>query len=81
LYANLAGFARATREAVDSLADQRVDLSREQREEIRDLKIEVAKVSSTLAELREQRAKGTFQFAREKDDAGWLPNPLPLRRH
>jgi hypothetical protein len=34
-----------------------------------------------LAELREQRAKGAFQFARERDDEITdLPNPLPPRR-
>jgi hypothetical protein len=38
LHADVAGFARATREAIDSLADQRVDLSRERREELCDLK-------------------------------------------
>jgi hypothetical protein len=80
LYADLAGIARATREAIESLADERVDLSREQRDEIHELKIEVAKLGSTLAELREQQAKGTFRFAREREDeVTELPNPLPPR--
>ena len=69
--------ARATRYAIEVLADQRVELSREQREELRDLKTEVAKLGSTLAELR----GGTdFRFAREKDAAADLPNFLPQRR-
>ena len=55
-----------------------MELSREQREELRDLKIEVAKLGSTLAELREDRARG-FQFAREKDVVE-LPRFLPPRR-
>jgi hypothetical protein len=82
LRADLLEVARATREAVEQLADQRMDLSREQREEIRELKVEVAKLGSTLTELREQRAKDQFQFAREKDagEIEDLPNPLPLRR-
>jgi hypothetical protein len=33
----------------------------------RELKIEVAKLGATLAELREQRAE-SFRFAREKDE-------------
>jgi hypothetical protein len=47
-----------------------MDLSHEQRDEIRELKIEVAKLGATCAELREQRAE--FRFAREKDA---LPPP------
>jgi hypothetical protein len=77
----LAELARATAEGINNLVDQRVDVSREQRDEIRELRIEVAKLGSTLAELREQRAKGTFRFARERDDeVTELPNPLPPRR-
>lgn len=33
-----------------------------------------------IAELREQRTKEAFRFAREKDD-DLLPNFLPGRRH
>jgi len=79
LWANLIEGARATVDAIDRVAEQRVDLSREQREEIRDLKTEVAKLHSTLTEMREERAKG-FQFAREKDVVADLPNFLPQRR-
>jgi hypothetical protein len=43
-----------------------MDLSREQRDEIRELKIEVAKLGATCANLREQRVE--FRFAREKDE-------------
>jgi hypothetical protein len=58
-----------------------VDLSRDQRDEIPELRIEVARLGATLAELREQRAKGTFRFARERDEeASELPNPLSPRR-
>jgi hypothetical protein len=49
------------------LLGQRIDLSRKQRDEIRELKIEVAKLGATLAELRKQRAE-SFRFAREKDE-------------
>jgi hypothetical protein len=69
--------ARVTGYAVEKVADQRVELSREQREEIRELKIEVAKLGSTLAELREERTRG-FQFAREKGLID-LPDFLPRR--
>src|SRR5262249_11011054 len=75
---DLTEVARATRHAVEALADQRVELSVAQREELRNLKVEVAKLGSTLAELREDRARG-FQFAREKDVVE-LPSFLPPRR-
>jgi hypothetical protein len=51
--------ARATRQAVEVLADEHVELSREQREELRELKNEVAKQGSTLTELREERLGST----------------------
>jgi hypothetical protein len=71
--------ARATSEAIDTLADQRVDLSRDQREELRDLKVEVAKLASVTTEL--QKADSTFRFAREKaGEPEELPNPLAGRR-
>src|SRR5262249_57371616 len=70
--------ACATRLNVEVLADQRVELSREQREELCELKVEVSKLGSTLAEMRE---RGTdFRFAREKDAVADLPNFLPQRR-
>jgi hypothetical protein len=53
--------------SLPELLGQRIDLSRKQRDEIRELKIEVAKLGATLAELREQRAE-SFRFAREKDE-------------
>ena len=61
----------------NTLAGQRMDLSAEQREEIRALKIEVAKVGSTMDQLPGR----DFKFARERDDSGIvdLPNPLPRR--
>ena len=69
----------ATADGLNGIMDQ-LDLSREQRDEIHQLKIEVAKLGSTLAELREQRAKGTFHFSRERDaEVTELPNPLPPR--
>src|SRR5262245_4175173 len=43
---NLVDVCRAVRGAIDNLADQREDLSRE---ELRELKIEVAKLGSTMA--------------------------------
>jgi hypothetical protein len=75
LWANLVEGARSTVGAIERVAEQRVELSREQREELRDLKIEVAKLGSILTELRE--AKG-FQFAREKGPID-LPDFLPRR--
>jgi hypothetical protein len=65
-----------TADAFGTLAGQRMDLSAEQREELRDLKIEVAKIGSTLTELRGRPAD--FRFAREKDTDAVveLPNPL-----
>jgi hypothetical protein len=69
---------RATRMAIDALSDQRMELSREQREELRELKTEVAKLGSTLAELR---GGDSFKFARERhDQVVDLPNFLPPRR-
>jgi hypothetical protein len=65
------------RRAIIAALGGAADVSREQREEIRDLKTEVAKLGSTLAELR----GGTdFRFAREKDAVADLPNFLPQRR-
>ena len=70
---------RATADGINGLADQRMDLSREQRNELRELKIEVARLGSMLAEVREQRVKG-FQFAREREDEVTdLPKSLPGR--
>jgi hypothetical protein len=43
--------------SLPELLGQRMALSREQRDEIRELKIEVAKLGATLAELCEQRAE------------------------
>jgi hypothetical protein len=61
----VAGIGKGCAEAIDTLVDQRIELSREQREEIRELKIEVAKLSSLVSELREKTAP--FRFAREKE--------------
>jgi hypothetical protein len=77
LEADLLELAHVFRDAIERVADQRVDLSREQREELRDLKTEVAKLGSTLAELR----GGTdFRFAREKDAVADLLDFLAPRR-
>ncbi len=70
---------RATTYGFNAIADQPIEPSAQQREELRDLKAEVAKLHSMLTELREERAKG-FQFAREKDVVADLPNFLPQRR-
>jgi NAD(P)-dependent dehydrogenase (short-subunit alcohol dehydrogenase family) len=51
---------------------------REQREELRDLKVEVAKLGSTLAELRARPAD--FRFAREKGGAEVVDLPGFLSR-
>src|SRR5262249_54340646 len=48
LWANLLEGARATRYAIEVIADEHVELSREQREELRDLRAEVAKLHSAL---------------------------------
>jgi chromosome segregation ATPase len=73
---NLVEVAQAAEHAIGSLADERFELPREQREEIRELKTHVAKLTAQVAELREQRAG--FQFAREREE-GDLPKVLPRR--
>ena len=64
---------RATADAVtdlfDKLSEQHAGLSSKQRGELRELKIELAKLGSTLAELREKHVE--FKFAREQG----LPTP------
>jgi hypothetical protein len=76
---NLVDISRATAEAVEVLGDQRCDLSRDQRAELHDLRIEVAKLTSVTMEM--QKADSTFRFAREKTaEPEELPNPLSARR-
>jgi uncharacterized phage infection (PIP) family protein YhgE len=71
---------RAINNALNDLANQRMDLSAEQRDEIRQLKQEVAKLGSTFNALRDERAN--FKFAREKDNAAVeLPDFLSSRRN
>jgi hypothetical protein len=79
LEADVLDLARATSYGFNAIADQHIEPSAQEREELRDLKTEVAKLHSILTELREERAKG-FQFAREKDAVADLPNFLPQRR-
>ena len=77
---NLVEGLRATRYAIEVIADEHVELSREQREELRDLRAEVAKLHSTLTELREERFRSFQGFAREKDgEVVDLPSFLPRR--
>ena len=62
--------------------DHRVELSREQKDEIRGLKTEVARLAALTAELQDQRA--AFQFARERQktdeqDRSDLPESPPRR--
>ena len=52
---------RATTDIFNKLGDQRMDLSREQRDEIRELKIEVAKLEATCADLRERHVEGSIR--------------------
>jgi hypothetical protein len=76
---NVVEITRAVSETFDTLADQRMDLSQATREELRDLKIEVSKLSSLTTELR--KTEGGFQFAREKTGGiEDLPNPLAARK-
>jgi hypothetical protein len=56
---------RSVTDIFNKLGDQRMDLSRQQRDELRELKIEVAKLGSACADPRERASE--FQFAREKD--------------
>jgi hypothetical protein len=63
---------RTTSDIFNRLGDQRVDLAAAQRDELRELKIEIARLGSTCAELRERHVE--FKFAREKD--GLLPPKL-----
>ena len=80
LWANLLEGARAMRYAIEVIADEHVELSREQREELRDLRAEVAKLHSALTELRKERSPSFQGFAREKDaEVVDLPNFLPRR--
>jgi hypothetical protein len=78
LSADLEEFARAAREAIEALGDQCADLSREHGDEIRELKIEIARLGSTMAELGQRRTASGFQFANERKDPDpvGLPNPL-----
>ena len=70
---NLVEGLRATRYAIEVIADEHVELSREQR-------AEVAKLHSTLTELRKERSLSFQGFAREKDgELVDLPSFLPRR--
>jgi DNA repair exonuclease SbcCD ATPase subunit len=72
--------AQAAEAAIDNLWDQPAALPRETKEEIRELKIEVAKLTAQVSELREHKAN--FQFARERDSGEQnsdLPKFLPRR--
>ena len=65
---------RATADAVtalfDKLSEQHAGLSSKQRDELRELKIEIAKQGAILAELREKHVE--FKFSREREG---LPPP------
>jgi hypothetical protein len=79
----VAGIAREAADAINALVDTRDQLSRERHDEIRELRIAIAKIDKTMSDLqrRDEEAKRTFQFAREKiDEIIDLPNPLPPRR-
>jgi len=66
----------AIADAFNTLGSQRMELSAEQREEIRQLKVEVAKLGSTMNELLGR----DFKFSREKSDGGVIDLPNPLIR-
>jgi predicted nucleic acid-binding Zn-ribbon protein len=78
---SVANAMNAIADTFNVLGSQRLDLSAGQRDEIRELKVEVAKFGSTLSELLGKQTN--FQFAREKSDGDGgvvdLPNPLPRR--
>jgi hypothetical protein len=57
---------RAASDVFDQMADQRAGLSREQRGELTELKIEIAKLTTVCCELREKQVE-TFRFARERE--------------
>jgi hypothetical protein len=62
--------------AIERVSDERVDLARDQREELRGLQGEVAKLTSMLDELR----RGTdFKFARESSKGEVTGMPSFLR--
>jgi len=66
----------AIADAFNTLGSQRMELSAEQREEIRQLKVEVAKLGSTMNYLLGR----DFKFSREKSDGGVIDLPNPLIR-
>jgi hypothetical protein len=57
----------------DKMGDQRSGLAQGQMNELRELRIEVAKLTTVCAELREKQVE-TFRFARERET---LPPALP----
>jgi hypothetical protein len=69
--------AGATEAAIGNLWDQPAALPRETKDEIREMKIEIARLSAQVSELRENKAN--FQFARERDGLDQLPKFLPRR--
>jgi hypothetical protein len=69
---------RVTTDLIEDLTEQRGNLAKAERDELRDLKVEVAKLTSVMTELRGS-ADG-FKFAREKEALTDLPAFLPPRR-
>jgi hypothetical protein len=68
--------------SLPELLGQRMDLSREQRDEIRELKIEVAKLGATLAELPSNVQKALDLRARKMSrSASWTAEYGEDRRH
>jgi hypothetical protein len=73
----LADVAGVVTDLFNDLTEQRGNLAAKERDEMRDLRAEIAKLSSLLAE---QRGSESFRFAREKDTPIDVPAFLPPRR-
>jgi chromosome segregation ATPase len=64
---------RSVTDIFDKMGDQRAGLASGQMNELRELRIEVAKLRTVCAEMREKQVE-TFRFARERET---LPPVLP----
>ena len=74
---------KATTDIFDKMSDQRAGLASGQMDELRELRIEVAKLRTGCAEMRERQVE-TFRFARERawpSARCWCRTPASCRRH
>ena len=75
----------AVGEFIDECIEKLIDRFEEQSQRSRNALMDAVEARFTALEMQlktvESRARGQFQFARERDADDLLPNPLSLRRH